>query len=103
MMVFTCYFGDKNFKTCGGIYWNTGFFGEAEPFGLNSSKKKPGFNETTRGFKFLLQSYTWNQNSFNDTFFIPIGVSMKPFLSNFYGPNFDSINQWQAPPVVEVN
>ena len=39
MMVFTCYFGDKNLKTCGGIHWNTGFFGEAEAFGLNSTKK----------------------------------------------------------------
>ena len=39
MRVFTCYFGDKNLKTCGGIHWNTGFFGEAEAFGLNSTKK----------------------------------------------------------------
>ena len=39
MRVFTCYFGDKNLKTCGGIHWNTGFFGEAEAYGLNSTKK----------------------------------------------------------------
>ena len=26
MMVFTCYFGDKNLKTCDGIHWNLFFF-----------------------------------------------------------------------------
>ena len=46
MVVFTCYFGDKNLKTCGGIHWNTGFFGGVEGLRPQLHQKKPGFNET---------------------------------------------------------
>ena len=40
MVVFTCDFGDKNLKTCGGIHRNTGFFGGDLP-SANSTKKNP--------------------------------------------------------------
>ena len=61
----------KNLKTCGGIHRNRGYFGEVGGLRPPTSQKTPGFNETTTGFKFLLQTNTWNHH-----FIIP--VSLKP-------------------------
>ena len=44
MVIFTCYFGDKNLKTCGGIHWNTGFL---------VTKKNPVSMKPTHRFQVL--------------------------------------------------
>ena len=52
----------QNLKTCGGIHRNRGYFGEVGGLRPPTSLKTPGFTETTTGFKFLLQTNTWNRH-----------------------------------------
>ena len=68
IVVFTCYFGDKNLKTCSGIYWNTSFFGGVEGLRPQLHQKQPGLKETTTYFKLLLQTITWNHHFFGPSF-----------------------------------
>ena len=53
------------------VFIETGDFGGVVGLRPSTPPKIPGFNETTSGFKFLLQTNTWNHH-----FIVP--VSLKP-------------------------